>query len=164
MSVLSIGLMPILRIGIKKLSQRNLTIELANELWVAREALRAKGKRTDFVTLVTKLPSIALNDKHGIAEVEKIIVEVKPKSVVIDHKSACFADKESEDEPNHKWLNNLDTLAKKYELTYLVICQAPKGWRGDTVDLPSGSQVLTAWADTTILIKHNKKRAELQEN
>lgn len=36
---------------------RDLTIEIAQELWIAREKLRAQGKRTDLETKVSKSPT-----------------------------------------------------------------------------------------------------------
>lgn len=100
---------------------------------------------------------LAINNGNDILKIEELITEIKPKLVVIDHKSACFLGKENEDEPNHRWLGNLDKLHAKYGLAYLVVCQAPKGWRGELIDLPYGGRPLTAWLDTLLSLSKNGK-------
>ncbi|MFX0206544.1 MAG: hypothetical protein ACFFDT_11210, partial [Candidatus Hodarchaeota archaeon] len=50
------------------------------------------------------------------------------------------AGKENEDYPNRKWLDTLEKVDQVHPVSYLVICQAPKGWSGETVDLPFGSR------------------------
>lgn len=100
-----------------------------------------------------KVSGIALNEAKGLQFLDEIVKELEPRLVIIDHKSACFSGKENEDEPNRRWISNLDIIANKYDVSFLIICQAPKGWRGDIVDLPIGSRILTAWADTIISLQ-----------
>lgn len=116
---------------------------------------------------LTKPSALALNERQGIEVLDDMVSSVKPKLVIIDHKSACFSGKENEDEPNRRWCRNLDKVAAKYGVSYLVICQAPKSWRGDIVDLPIGSRILTAWADTIISLKPSGKgfrKLEVESN
>lgn len=121
----------------------------------------AKGKRTDMMQI---LPANAtpLNELEGYRLLLDAVRSCYPKSngqllVIIDHKSACFAGKENEDSPNRRWIETLDKVNNVYPVTYLILCQAPKGWKGEIVDLPFGSRLLTAWADTVISIQRPNK-------
>ena len=52
-------------------------------------------------------------------------------------------------------------------MSYLVVCQAPKDWKGEVVDLPIGSRLTAAWADTVISIQRVNKdtrRLEMASN
>jgi hypothetical protein len=60
--------------------------------------------------------------------------------------------------PNREWIKNLDIVAANHGNSYLVVCQAPKKWRGEIVDLPIGSRILTAWADTVISINKTETK------
>jgi hypothetical protein len=116
---------------------------------------------------IWKLPALALNRDADLKEIDKIVAKTKPDLVVIDHKSACFAGSENDDEPNRKWVQGLDTLAEKYGIVLLVVAQCPKRWRGDIQDLPLGSRILTAWADTIISITKsgdNARKIEISSN
>jgi len=127
----------------------------------------AKGKHTNNMSIISA-QVMPLNDEEGY----KFLLSCVFKGylygdgqllVIIDHKSACFAGKESEDYPNRKWLDTLDKVDRVSPLTYLVICQAPKGWKGDLVDLPFGSRLLTAWADTVVFIQRAGRDARKLE-
>jgi len=111
---------------------------------------------------IYKASVVALNTEEGLNFLDGLIQlmvkekKAMPNLIIIDHKSACFSGKEADDDSNRKWIQNLDIIAERYSVAYLVVCQAPKGFKGeleDIVDLPFGSRILTAWADTVISIK-----------
>lgn len=131
----------------------------------------ARGKNTDRMSILPA-PAIPLNDNEGykflLASVIKCyFTSDRELLIIIDHKSACFAGKENEDQSNRKWLETLEKVDRVHPVSYLVLCQAPKGWRGETVDLPFGSRMLTAWADTVVSIQRASKdtrRLEMVSN
>ena len=112
---------------------------------------------------------LALNEFEGYrlllaAAREYSTIDKNPLLIIIDHKSACFAGKENEDVPNKKRIENLDKVAKIYPVSYLVVCQSPKAWTGEIVDLPTGSRILTAWADTVVAIRRPNKESRRLES
>lgn len=130
----------------------------------------AKGRKAENMIIIPA-SAIPLNYFEGyrflLASVQKSCPDNGQLVVIIDHKSACFAGKENEDAPNRHWLQHLDKVASVYPVTYLVVCQAPKGWRGETVDLPYGSRLLAAWADTIVSIQkpsRDTRRLEMVSN
>jgi RecA-family ATPase len=113
-----------------------------------------EGQPADLMSIIPAT-GVALNEEEGyrllLASAREYTLRGEnPLLIIIDHKSACFTGKENEDAPNKAWIANLDKVAQHYPVTYLVICQAPKGWKGDIVDLPLGSRIVTAWADTIV--------------
>ena len=131
----------------------------------------AQGKNTGNMSII-QAPAVPLNEREGLKFLLESVRRFRPEDgspllVIIDHKSACFSGKENEDAPNRQWIETLDKVARMYPVSYLVICQAPKGWRGDVVDLPIGSRILTAWADTVISIdkpSRDTRRLEMVSN
>lgn len=117
----------------------------------------AQGRRADNMQILAANPT-PLNTFEGYRLLLGAVHSCYPRSgsellVIIDHKSACFAGKENEDVPNRNWIKALDEVNRAFPATFLVLCQAPKGWKGEIVDLPFGSRILTAWADTVISIQ-----------
>lgn len=111
---------------------------------------------------VMPLSAIALNTKDGYELLANIVREFRRGKegetvVMIDHKSVCFIGKENDDAPNRVWIGNLDKVAELFPVTYLVVCQAPKNWHGTIADLPIGSRILAAWADTIISLQPSGK-------
>lgn len=131
----------------------------------------AKDKSTDRMSIISAPPT-PLNEEEGFKLLAASVIKGYSNSdgrllVIIDHKSACFAGKEGEDQSNRKWLETLDRVNKIRPVTYLVICQAPKDWKGDIVDLPFGSRLLAAWADTVASIQRagrNARKLEMVSN
>lgn len=125
------------------------------------------GQMTDMMHVIPA-QGLALNEFEGYRLLLAAAQKYSPKDgssilVIIDHKSACFAGKENEDAPNKQWIANLDKVAKHYPVSYLVICQAPKSWKGDIADLPIGSRILAAWADTIVSIqKPNRQTRKIE--
>jgi hypothetical protein len=127
----------------------------------------ARDRKTENMNIV-QAPAVPLNKPEGYKLLLASVHEFAPKDdsellVVIDHESACFAGKENEDDPNRKWIQNLDAVAANYPVSFLVVCQAPKEWRGDIVDLPIGSRILTAWADTVVSIRRKGRATRTLE-
>lgn len=127
------------------------------------------GQKSDNMHILPAPPT-PLNSKEGYNFLLASVHEFAPKDgsgllVIIDHKSACFGGKENEDATNRQWVKTLDDVERLFrdQISYLVICQAPKDWRGDIVDLPIGSRILAAWADTVISLKPHSKEARSLE-
>jgi len=146
-----------------KVNQANvLYLEFDRRFLLAAIHEIAAAKSTDRMEIVTA-PATPLNEEEGyrllLASVLRSFEDMKsPLLVIIDHKSACFSGTETEDRPNRKWLETLDRVNRQRPVSYLVLCQAPKGWGGELVDLPFGSRLLTAWADTVMSLKRTNNR------
>lgn len=156
---------PILGLNVKKRSV--LVLEFDRRYLIALIHELAGGKPTDMMHIIPA-QGIALNEFEGyqllLAAVQKYCpTDGSPLLVIIDHKSACFAGKENDDAPNKVWTANLDKVAAVYPVSYLVVSQAPKNWRGDTVDLPIGSRALTHWADTIVSIQKPNRESRILE-
>ncbi len=156
---------PILGLSVKQCPV--LLLEFDRRYLIALIHEISKGKKTEMMHIIPA-QGVALNELEGyrllLASVNKYCPkDGSPLLVIIDHKSACFAGKENDDAPNKEWIANLDKIANVWPVSYLVISQAPKSWKGDLVDLPIGSRVLTAWADTIVAVwKPNRESRRLE--
>jgi hypothetical protein len=146
--------LPILGLNVKQCPV--LLLEFDRRYLIALIHELSKGERTELMHIIPA-QGVALNEPEGyqllLESVKRYCPEDgKPLLVIIDHKSACFAGKKNEDAPNRKWIANLDKIAEIFPISYLVVCQEPKGLNKVIVDSPIGSRVLGAWADTIITI------------
>ena len=110
---------------------------------------------------------VALNEKAGLEYLDGLAKGWQPGLIIIDHKSACFSGKENDDDTTRKWIQTLNVISDKYGVSFLILCQAPKSWGGgteDIIDLPFGSRILTAWADTIISLSQKGKNFRMLES
>jgi hypothetical protein len=148
-------------LGLKVTQAPVLVLEFDRRFLLSAVHEIAQGKRADNMEILPANPT-PLNDMEGFRLLMHAVHACYPKSngqllVIIDHKSACFTGKENEDVPNRKWIETLDRVNSAFPVVFLVLCQAPKGWKGEIVDLPFRSRILTAWADTVISIQRPNK-------
>ena len=148
-------------LGLKTNQSNALFLEFDRRFLLSAVHEIAQGKRTELMQILSA-PATPLNEQEGYSLLLAAVHSHYPPPggrllVIIDHKSACFSGKENEDLPNRKWIETLDAVERLFPVTYLVLCQAPKGWKGEVVDLPFGSRLLTAWADTVVSIQRPNK-------
>lgn len=156
---------PILGLSVKQCPV--LLLEFDRRYLIALIHELSRGEKTEMMHIIPA-QGLALNEFEGyrllFASVDKYCPkDGSPLLVIIDHKSACFAGQENDDKPNKDWIRNLDKVAEHYPVSYLVVCQAPKTWKGEIVDLPTGSRILSAWADTIVSVqKPNRESRRLE--
>lgn len=117
---------------------------------------------------LVQLRGVALNTASGKQQVMDILKDFAASGItfdllIIDHKTACVAGKESDDDATRDWVQAVDDIIATYPMAVLVVVQPPKGYRADIVDSAFGSRVLSAWADTVLRLERDGGNKEFRK-